>query len=115
MNQLLTLPFRPSRDNERKRVGPPPMPGEIDRRKLWKPQRILEGKKTKMTEYEVLRTKWPSDKTRLAGCIIEVYLDVNQPNFPFPYWMEIQSPHYTFKLNTVDSGRGIQSPMRPLK
>ena len=113
-NQLLTLPLRVTKDNERKRVGPPPMPGEIDRRKLWGPKRVLEGKCTKTAQYSVLRAKWPDDKTRLAGCVIELYLDTSQPQFPFPYWLEIQSPHYTFKLNTIDSGSGICSPVPPL-
>ncbi len=110
-NKLLNLPFRPSRDNERKRIGPPPMQGEIDRRKLWKPQLIRNGKKIKKTEYEVLRMKWPADKTHLAGCIVELYLDAASPNFPFPYWMEVQHPHFTFKIRTIDSGFGIISPM----
>lgn len=113
--KLLSLPFRPTRDNERKRIGPAPMPGEIDRRKQWKPQLTREGKKTKKAEYEVLRSKWPADKTRLAGCIIELYLDAANPHFPFPYWMEVQHPHYTFKIRTVDSGSGINSPMTLIK
>ncbi len=115
LGQLFTLQLKPTRDNERKRIGPAPMPGEIDRRKLWKPQHVLEGKKNKKAEYEVLRSTWPSDKTKLAGCIIELYLDASRPDFPFPYWMEVQSPHYTFKLRTIDSGSGMKSPMRSLK
>lgn len=113
--QLLTLPLHPTRDNERKRIGPAPSPGEIDRRKLWKPQLIKNGKKNKKPHFEILRTKWPSDKTKLAGCIIELYLDGENQDFPFPYWMEVQSPHYTFKIRAIDSGKGIFSPMRLLK
>lgn len=113
--ELLSLPFRPTRDNERKKIGPTPMPGEIDRRKFWKPQLIRDGKKHKKCEYEVMRAKWPADKTQLAGCIFEFYLDVEQPTFPFPYWMEVQHPHYTFKIRAIDSGSGIQSPMKLLK
>lgn len=112
---LLSLPFRPSKDNERKKIGPPPASGEIDRRKFWKPQLVREGKKAKSCEYEVLRSKWPADKTQLAGCIIEVYLDVEQPSFPFPYWLEVQHPHFIFKVHTIDSGIGIQSPAKLLK
>ena len=113
--QLLSLAFRPSKDTERKRIGPAPTPGEIDRRKLWKPQLIRDGKKAKKADYEVLRAKWPSVQTRLSGCIIELYLNVDEPSFPFPYWMEVQHPHYTFKIRTIDSGSGITSPMQLLK
>ncbi|NGX46837.1 MAG: hypothetical protein K1000chlam3_00203 [Chlamydiae bacterium] len=113
--KLLSLSFQPTRDNERKKIGPAPMPGEIDRRKFWKPQLVREGKKHKKCEYEVLRAKWPSDKTQLAGCIFELYLDVQESTFPFPYWMEVQHPHYTFKIRAIDSGSGIQSPMKLLK
>lgn len=109
--QLLTLPLRPLKDSERKRIGPAPMPGEIDRRKFWKPQLTREGKKVARTEFEVVRCSWPSDKTRLAGCTFEIYLDAEDTTFPFPYWMEVQSSHYSFKIRTVDSGSGMQSPM----
>ena len=106
---LLNLALRPTRDRERKRIGPAPMTGEMDRRKLWKPQLVIEGKKIKTPQFEILRTTWPRDKTRLAGCIIELYLDKENPKFPFPHWMEIQSPHYTFKLRSVDSGHDLYS------
>ncbi len=111
VNKLFEIPLRLTRESERKRVGAPPSPGEIDRRRLWKPQLIWEGKKAKNTEFEVLRTKWPADKSKLAGCIFELYLDAENSRFPFPYWMEIQHPHYTLKVRTLDSGSNVQSPM----
>lgn len=112
--KLLTMDLRPTKDIERKKIGPAPMPGEIDRRKFWKPQMIREGKKISKPLYEVVRTKWPDDKTKLAGCIFELYLDADNTQFPFPYWMEVQHPHYTFKIRAVDSGRGICSPIPKL-
>lgn len=115
VKNLLTIPFRPTRDTERKKIGPSPMPGEIDRRKFWKPQLMREGKQKKQCEYQVCRSKWPADKTPIAGCIIEMYLDAHEPAFPFPYWMEVQHPHFTFKVRTIDSGCGIQSPARLLQ
>lgn len=113
--KFFSLPFRASKENERKKIGPAPMPGEIDRRKFWKPQLIREGKQYKQCDYEVLRSTWPSDKTQLAGCIIEIYMDAEQPAFPFPYWLEVQHPHFTFKIRAIDSGFGIQSPAKLLK
>jgi len=115
VKQLFEMPLRPTRDNERKRIGAPPNPGEIDRRRLWKPQLIREGNREKSADFEVMRTKWPADKSKLAGCIFELYLDAKNTTFPFPYWMEVQHPHYTFKIRTLDSGKGMISPMPLLK
>lgn len=115
LGTLLTLNLRATRENERKRIGPAPMAGEIDRRKLWKPQLFRLGKKMKQPNFEVLRASWPADKSRLAGCVLELYLDADDPAFPFPHWLEVQSPHYTFKLRAIDSGTGIISPMPLLK
>lgn len=112
--RLLDLPLQETKEQDRKKVGPPPQAGEVDRRKLWKPELFREGKKIKSTDFAVLRGTWPSDGTRIAGCTIEVYLD-GANSFPFPYWIEIQSPHYTLKIQTVDSGSGLLSPMPPLK
>jgi len=112
---LLTLHLRPTKEKDRKRVGPAPFPGEVDRRKVWIPPLVRDGKKIKKPQFEVVRTTWPSDKTRLAGCILELYLDKGNPDFPFPYWMEVQSPHYTFKIRAIDSGTQISSPMPLLK
>ena len=109
--QLLTLSLQPTRDNLRKRIGPSPMPGEIDRRKMWNPQMVREGKKVRNPSYEVVRCTWPNDNTRVASCVFELYLDADNTSFPFPFWMEVQSPHYTFKMRAVDSGSGINSPM----
>lgn len=106
--QLLLLDLNPTKEVERKRIGPVPPPGEPDRRKLWVPQFIRDGKKITTSKIEVLRAVWPNDKTRLAGCVIELYLD---PSFPFPYWIEVQSSIYTFKMRVVDSGNGLISPM----
>lgn len=112
---LFELIFRPTKEEERKKIGPAPILGEPDRRKLWKPQLTRDGKTYDPAEYEVLRATWPADKTRVSGCVIEMYLDANHPQFPFPYWMEVQSPHYTFKMRAIDSGGGINSPVRLLK
>ncbi len=107
---LITMPLNPTKESERKRVGAAPEAGEIDRRKIWLPSLIREGKKVDAPRFDIMRAKWPSDKTLLAGCTIELYLD-SELAFPFPYWLEVQSPHYTFKIHAVDSGRGMVSPM----
>lgn len=112
--QLLILPLRETKENELKRIGPAPQSGESDRRKIWYPQLIWEGKKNEKPHFEVVRAKWPEDSSRLSGCVIELYLDSQSP-FPFPYWLEVQSSHYNFKMQSVDSGTQMISPMTPLR
>lgn len=115
VKHLLTLPLRETKNEERKRIGPAQAKGEADRRKLWKPQLVREGKQETKADFTILRTTWPKDGSRLASSEIELYFDAKRTNFPFPYWLEVQSPHYNFKLRTVDSGSQIQSPMPSLQ
>lgn len=110
LTRLLTLPLNPVADAERKKIGPQPASGETDRRALWNPPLVLEGKKHDRAAFEVLKTQWPDDGSRLSLCSIELYFSKQQPTFPFPYWLEVQSPHYAFKMRTIDSGHGLASP-----
>lgn len=103
--KFLSLQLRRVKDEDRKRIGPPPL-GEEDFRKLWNPQLIMEGKAISKPAFEVMQTKWPNDGTLLSNCLIDFYLDLSSP-FPFPYWIEIQSTHYTLKVRVVDSGHGM--------
>lgn len=112
---LLTLNFHATSERDRRRIGPAPLSGEVDRRKAWVPPLVREGKPIKAPQFEVVRATWPADTTRLAGCIFELYLDKEHTDFPFPYWLEVQSPHYTFKMRAVDSGKGLVSPMPLLR
>lgn len=105
LTQLLALPFQPTCEEERRRIGPAPLAGEPDRRKLWLPPLIRDGKKISSRRFEVVKARWPKDQTRMANCAIELYLDADHPNFPFPYWIEIQGSHYTVKIQAADSGR----------
>jgi hypothetical protein len=109
--KLLTLSLERVPETERKRIGPAPSSDESDTRALWNPSLVIEGKKIAKTRSEVWRGKWPDDETLLAGCSIHLYFDANRPNFPFPYWIEIQSSHYALKVRTIDSGTGLASPM----
>jgi hypothetical protein len=69
----------------------------------------MDGKKIPKPEFEVLQAKWPNDDTPLSSCFVEFYLDQNN-SFPFPYWIDIKSSHYVFKVQVVDSGRGYEQP-----
>ncbi len=111
ITRLLTLPLSPVLDSDRKKIGPPPSQGEPDRRSSWNPPLIIEGKKVDKPKFEILKTQWPNDNSRLALCDIELYFAKELPSFPFPYWLEVHSPHYAFKMRAIDSGRGLVSPI----
>jgi hypothetical protein len=101
--KFLSLPLRCLPDTERKKVGPPPQDKEADRRKLWNPKLMIDGKPLSKPAFEVLQAMWPEDGSPLASCLVEFYLDQNSA-FPFPYWIDIKSSHYTFKIQVIDSG-----------
>lgn len=107
LTQLLTLPLSLIADKDRKKIGPPPLEGE-DRRALWNPPLIIEGEKVAKPLFEVVKAQWPKDSTQLSQCFIELYFAKTAS--PFPYWLEVQSPHYTFKMRAIDSGHGLLSP-----
>lgn len=109
--RLLTLPLSAVKSAERKKIGLPPVSGEDDRRPLWNPPLVYEGKKNSKPDFDVWQTQWPDDSTRLALCTIELYFAKSHPSFPFPYWIEVHSPHYAFKMRAVDSGQGLVSAL----
>lgn len=108
LTRLLSLQLNLIPNKDRKKIGPPSVSNEEDRRSLWNPPLIVEGKKIAKPSFEVLKAQWPDDGSRLSRCDIEMYF---AKDFPFPYWLEIQSPHYAFKMRTVDSGHNLFSPM----
>lgn len=107
LSKLLFLPLDEVHETERKKIGPAPASGEPDHRPLWNPPVIVGGKKMGKPEIEVLKTRWPKDDSLLSLCAIELYFS----NHPFPYWLEIKSPHYSFKMRTIDSGHHLTSPI----
>ncbi len=109
--KLLTLPLKPLKIEKRRRIGPPPAAGETDHRALWNPALTIEGKRIRSRNFDVFRTRWPDDSSPLSLCPIELYFDHDHPTFPFPYWIEVQSPHYNFKVSIVDSGHALSSPL----
>jgi hypothetical protein len=111
LTRLLSLRLSPVAESERKKIGQPPANGEADRRSVWTPPLVVEGVKAHKPEFEVLKTQWPDDDSRLSLCSIELYFAKEMPAFPFPFWMEVHSPHYTFKMRGIDSGHQLISPM----
>lgn len=111
--KLLALPLEPTPVAERKKIGPPPQGGEEDRRALWLPPVVIEGKKKNKPPVEVLHSRWPKDNTLMSECAVEFYFSPLLAHFPFPHWIEISSPHYTLKVRTLDSGKGVMNKFSP--
>ena len=112
LTRLLSLQLNVVLENERKRIGPAPTNDEVDRRGVWNPSLIVNGQKISKPQFEVFKARWPEDSTRLSHCFLELYFRKDDPSFPFPYWIEVQSPHYSFKVRTIDSGHGLVSSIR---
>jgi len=108
LTKLFALPLQPLPADKRKRIGPAPSAGEIDQRALWIPPLFVDGKKITKPQIEAYETRWPNDNSKLSGCPLELYFS---PLIPFPVWIEVKSPHYTFKLRAVDSGKELFSPL----
>lgn len=101
--KLLLLPLNKVSTSERKKIGIC-QGDEVDNRSVWNPPLIVNGKRMKPAAFDVFKIRWPSDGSPLAGSPIELYFATPLPSFPFPFWIEVQSPHYTFKWRVIDSG-----------
>ncbi|MCK4934140.1 MAG: hypothetical protein KAR79_00990 [Simkaniaceae bacterium] len=109
---LLELPLILLEESLQKKIGPSPPFGEPDLRKTWKPKQYIEGIKCKTTQFNAYRTVWPKDRTELSQKQVDLYFDALNPDFPFPYWMQITDGSLSFKMHAVDSGRGLTSPQK---
>lgn len=109
--KLLTLPLQRTPEDQKRRIGPPPLSGEVDNRSAWFPPMFYEGKKVENAVFDTRYTKWPEDDSRLSGSIIDLYFDARNNLFPFPFWIEVKDGHFTFKIRTVDGGRDLISPL----
>ncbi len=106
---LLQLPLHPTPLDKQRKIGPPPVSDEPDRRKLWVPPLVFEGHKLENAHFDVFDTTWPSDGTELAGQAVSLYFDTEK-RFPFPFWIQIETSHATAALRTIDAGSNLPSP-----
>jgi hypothetical protein len=106
---LLRLPLTPIAPDKRKKIGPPPTPGEMDTRKVWNPPLIFEGRKIESTQYDVYETTWPSDGTEMSGKEVILYFD-REKRFPLPNWIQVETAHATGHLRTLDAGKNLPAP-----
>lgn len=110
--KLLTLPLEKQTAENRKKIGPPPMSGEMDNRKFWQPAKIVAGAKMEDATFSVLETIWPKDGSELSHKKIVLYFD---DFFAFPYFIQVDSPQLTAFLKAVDSGHNFPTKAYKIK
>ncbi len=103
---LLDLPLKKVSADQRKKIGPPPQPGEADHRKIWEPPLVREGKKMENVHFDVYATTWPQDGSELAGQQVTLYFD-REKRFPLPFWIQVDTSHATAALKVIDSGKQL--------
>jgi len=108
LTQLLNLSLIPIEENERKRIGPPPVSDEVDRRPIWHPAICFEGKKIVKPLCEAWKTNWPQDESELSEKKIDLYFSKIHPRFPFPVWLQISDGMGSFKIRVLDAGKNLR-------
>ena len=106
---LLNLSFREIPETNRKKVGFPPKHGQEDKRTLWEPRLVVDGKIKKSVHFEAFETRWPNDHTELARRKIEIYFPGEGQSF-FPHWIEVDGKVTTVRMHVIDSGKEARSP-----
>jgi len=110
---LTHLPLKQVALEKRRRIGPPPMSGEPDYRKIWNPPLIVEGEKQENAQFDVFETTWPADGTDLSGKEVSLYFD-KEKKFPLPFWIQVETSHLIGSLRTIDSGTNLPSIHRSM-
>lgn len=112
LSTLLNLKLKMIPLAERKKVGPRPHADSIDRRPLWQPPFVSDGKKISGVEFNGWRTRWPKDGSDLSDKVIEVYTPKDSSKYPtyFPYWLQVSGIVGKAKVRIVDSGSRLAVP-----
>lgn len=107
---LFRVELKPVAEEDLKRIGAPPLEGEMDHRKIWLPKIIFDGKEIN-PPLRVFRTDWPRDTSELSGKPIDLYLAEKEAITYLPYWIEIIGKTGRLKIAALDSGRNLASPV----
>lgn len=113
LTTLLHLPLRQLKESERKKIGPAPVDGEVDRRQIWNPPLTVNGQKIEKVCFDAYEASWPHDNSELSGKTITLYFDENE-GFPLPYWIQVDAALGGASLRVIDSGSHLPSPYHKL-
>lgn len=107
---LLKLPLQEVPSADQRRIGPAPLDGERDYRKIWQPPATIAGKKESL-QFDVFKTLWPKDGTELAGQTLLLYFD-QKSEFPLPFWIQVETTHLNISFRAIDAGKSLKSPYK---
>lgn len=110
---LIKLRLNTIRNDERRRIGPPPLSDEKDVRQIWNPPLVFEGKKRERALFDAFQAEWPKDGSELSGKAITLYFD-KEIGFPLPFWISVETSHAIGNFRAIDSGRNLPSVYRTL-
>ena len=111
-SKLLSLNLIKVPQEERKKIGHPPAPGEPDQRPFWTPTLASSSKKVKIP-CETWKTSWPKDDTLLSSCRITLYFPSKEKSF-FPLWIEANNGHFSYSIRGIHLGKNLISPISHL-
>lgn len=107
ISSLLNLDIKKIPKRNLLRIGPR-NGNKKDTREFWMPSCFVSGKKVKPKKMEVYGGTWGKDASPLSGKDIDLYL-LN--DFAFPYWIQIHGNVGSKKMVSLDSGKGLKSPI----
>ncbi|MBI5274578.1 MAG: hypothetical protein HY860_05950 [Chlamydiales bacterium] len=106
--KLFELSFDLIPDKNRRKIGPEPMDGSLDTRKIWTPLLVMEGKKISSPIIEATTATWPKDNSELSGKKIECYFFQEKDSFPLPFWIQItDDSEARFNIIGIDCGKNL--------
>ncbi|MBM3198857.1 MAG: hypothetical protein FJZ58_06350 [Chlamydiae bacterium] len=109
---LLNLPLQLVSPSERKKIGPAPSGGEMDRRPLWAPPIKLQDKKVR-PPCDAWKAAWPEDSSLLSSCHITLYFPQEKTLSLFPLWIEASNGHIAYAVHTLATGILPNVPSSP--
>jgi hypothetical protein len=110
---MLNLSMRHLPKDDLRKIGPPPLEGEPDRRKIWTPPFVYESKKITNTSFEAFAVTWPNDDSELSNKDAILYFDQEKKTH-LPFWIDIETTHLTISLKTIDSGKNLPAIYKTL-
>lgn len=113
ISTIMGLDFQQVPLNEQRRIGPEPLSGESDTRKIWKPPLIQNGNPVESIEFEVYQAAWPKDGSEFAGNFVSFYFD-KEGRSPFPAWIQMATSHAIASIRMIDSGSNLPAHYRTL-
>jgi hypothetical protein len=105
---LLNLDLHKLLPEERKYIGPQPLPGEVDSRPLWLPKVVFNGKELH-PPINVFRAYWPKDGSEISQKPFDLYFAAQGALLYLPYWIEMHGPISKIKIMAVDSGTNLST------